>query len=137
MKPTRYASCNFKRLLPLIEGIDQDKTSRQYEAPGFMPLFIENLGYTDRHGCPVYSLTHYGEQNGDMMADPDMTFAVDFEAGTVEPLTFQNDYMGLYQQVYKHNAAGQLIYSPSLRASLDDFLRQWLKNINDQGFLKN
>lgn len=135
MKPTRYASCNYKRLLPLIQGMGEDDNHRRYESAGFMPLVIEYLYTADRHGNPIFSISHYGEQNGDMMADPDMELAIDFTAGTVEPLTFRNDYMGMYQEVYKRNAAGQLVYSPRLRSSLDDFLRQWLGNIKEQGFI--
>ena len=135
MTPTRYASCNYKRLLPFIQGMGEDDDHRRYEAPGFMPLTVEYLHFTDRHGHPVYSLTHYGEQNGDLMADPDMTVAVDQDAGTVEPLTFHNDYMGVDQQVYIRAANGQLLYSRRLRSELDDFLRQWLKNLAEQGFM--
>jgi len=135
MKPTRYASCNYKRLLPFIQGMNESDNHRRYTAAGYMPLVLEYLGYEDRHGNPVFSMTHYGEQNGDLMCDPDMQIAVNWTAGEVEPLTFQNDYMGMYQQVYKHNSAGQLIYSPRLRSELDDFLRQWLGNIQLQGYV--
>ena len=135
MTPTRFASCNYKRLLPFIQGMGEDDDHRRYEAPGYMPFTVEYLHYADRHGHPVYSLTHYGEQNGDLMADPDMTIAVDPDAGTVEPLTFRNDYMGVDQQVYIRAANGQLLYSRRLRSELDDFLRQWLKNLAEQGFM--
>lgn len=137
MKPTRYAKCNYKNLLPLLQRVDYLPRGSQHcrlEAAGFMPLVIEKL-YDDADGRTVYSLTHYGEQNGDLMADPDMTLKVDHDAGTVEPLSFQNDYMGLYQQVYIERD-GQRLYSPRLRSQLDDFLRQWLKNIEMQGYLE-
>ena len=136
MKQTRYASCNYKRLLPFIQGMNEDDDHRRFESPGFMPLVVEFLHYTDRHGAPVYSLSHYGEQNGDLMADPDMELAIDTEAGTIEPLTFRNDYMGMYQEVYKRSPSGQLLYSPRLRSELDDFLRQWLGNIQQQGYTR-
>ena len=132
MKPTKHATTNYKRLLPLIDGLGESD-HRRYEAPGFMPLVCERL-YQDG-ATTVYSLTHYGEQNGDLMADPDMQIRVDPAAGTVEPLTFQNDYMGIFQQVYI-TRDGQRLYSPSLRTSLDDFLWHWLQNIHDQGFLE-
>lgn len=133
MKPTRYASCNYKRLLPLIEGMTWNGGAhRRFTAPGFMPLVVEQL-YTDRKGRTVYSLTHYGEQNGDAMRDPDMELAVDHDAQTVEPLTFRNDYLGVFQEVYIERD-GQRLYSPRLRSQLDDFLRQWLKNIEMQGY---
>ena len=65
-----------------------------------------------------------------------MELAIDFQAGTIEPLTFQNDYMGMYQEVYKRSPSGQLLYSPRLRSELDDFLRQWLGNIQQQGYTR-
>ena len=128
MKNTKHATTNYRRLLPLIEGMN-GTDHRRYESSGFMPLVIEHL-YSD-----VYSLTHYGEQNGDAMRDPDMELRIDHEAGTVEPLTFRNDYMGIFQEVYIYRN-GQKLYSPSLRASLDDFLWHWLQNIEQQGYLR-
>lgn len=134
MKPTRYASCNYKRLLPLIEGMSFDDSHRRFTAPGYMPLVVEQL-YIDDKGRTVFSVAHYGEQNGDLMRDPDMEIAVDHAGRTVEPLTFRNDYLQRFETVYKRDAAGRLLYSPRLRSDLDDFLRQWLKNIDEQGFL--
>ena len=133
MKPTKHATTNYKMLKPFIDGLNGG-THRRYEAPGYMPLVLESL-YPDG-SATVYSLAHYGEQNGDAMRDPDMELCVDHAAGTVEPLTFQNDYMHMYQEVYKYRD-GQKLYSPRLRTDLDEFLWQWLKNIQDQGFLKS
>ena len=130
MKPTKHATTNYKRLLPFIVRLGDDG-HRRFESDGYMPLVLEKL-YIDG-GATVYSLTHYGEQNGDMMADPDMELKVDFDAGTVEPLTYQNDYMGVFQQVYI-NRDGQRLYNPRLRTDLDDFLWRWLRNIEAQGF---
>lgn len=130
MKPTKHATTNYKRLLSFIVRLGDDG-HRRFESDGYMPLVLEKL-YIDG-GATVYSLTHYGEQNGDMMADPDMELKVDFDAGTVEPLTYQNDYMGVFQQVYI-NRDGQRLYYPRLRTDLDDFLWRWLRNIEAQGF---
>lgn len=132
MKPTKHATTNYKRLKPFIDGLN-GTDHRRYTADGFMDLVVERL-YQDG-AATVYSLTHYGEQNGDLMADPDMELKVDFDTGTVEPLTWQNDYMGRYDQVYIERD-GKRLYSPRLRASLDDFLWHWLQNIENQGFLK-
>ena len=68
------------------------------------------------------------------MRDPDMTVSVDWSAGSVEPLTFQNDYLGVYQEVYKRDESGQLLYSKRLRTDLDEFLWNWLHNIKEQGY---
>ena len=134
MKPTKHARTNFRMLKPFLDGL-AGRSHRRYYASGYMPLVVEFL-YKSNDGCTVYSLTHYGEQNGDPMRDPDMELKVDFAAGTVEPLTFRNDYMGIYQEVYI-TRNGQELYSPRLRTSLDDFLWHWLQNIQDQGFAAN
>lgn len=136
MKPTKHATTNYRRIAKLIEGMGPCSDYRRFTAGEcMMPLVIEFLHYSDYKGRPVYSMTHYYEQNGDLMRDPDMQIAIDAEAGTVEPLTFQQDgWPFLYQEVYKTQADGKLTYSPSLRASLDDFLWHWLQNIESQRY---
>ena len=135
MKAPRYAKKNFEKILPYLAAADGNSGHVRLESGGYMPLVIENLEYTDADGNPVYSMTHYGELNGDAMADPDMTFAVDFKNGTVIPRTFQNDYMGAYDEVFIEDENGKPTkYRPGLLRSLDDFLRTWLQNIEHQGF---
>lgn len=43
------------------------------------------------------ALSHYGSLNGDAIADPDITFAVDVENKLLIPETYQNDYVGVFQ----------------------------------------
>ena len=112
MNATRHGTTNFKMIRPYLNGMGPDGDShRRFTAEGFMDLVAEYLFYSDYKGRPVYSLTHYGRQNGDAMRDPDMTVSVDWSTGSVEPLTFQNDYLGVYQEVYKRDESGQLLYS--------------------------
>ena len=130
LKPTKHATTNYKALAPFLETVDASEEQHvTFTASGYMPLSIEKL-YSD-NGLPVYGMMHWTTQNGDLMRDPDMTFRVDHTAGTVEPLTFQNDFMGMYQEVYTD---GGNRYRPRLRTDLDKFLWQWLKNIKDQQF---
>ena len=49
-------------------------------------------------------------------------------------MTFQNDFMGMYQEVYRQDEAGTWFYSQRLRIDLDEFLWSWLKNIKEQGY---
>lgn len=133
MKPPRYSASNFEKILPYLAAADGNDGHVRLESGSYMPLMIENLGYAAL-GNPVYSMAHYGEQNGDAMADPDMEFSVDFKNGIIIPLTFQNDYMGCFQQVFTVTDEGKTKYFPRLLTDLDDFLRIWLKNIEAQGF---
>ena len=137
MTALRHATTSYKALAPFIQGMDSENNHRKFTSGEYMPLVIEWLYYNDYKGRPVFSIAHYGEQNGDLMRDPEMTVAIDFDAGAVEPLTWRNDYIGRLDEVYKRNNAGQLLYSQRLRTSLDEFLWQWLKNIKYQGFNPN
>lgn len=129
LKRTKHATTNYRAIAPFLETVDaSEEGSVTFTAAEYMPLSIERL-YADP--LPVYGMMHYTIQNGDLMRDPDMTFRVDPAAGTVEPLTFQNDFLGLYQEVYLD---GGKRYRPRLRTDLDNFLWQWLKNIMEQGY---
>ena len=133
IKNTRHSGTNYKALKPFLDAVDAAGGHKHFNADGFMDLVIENLQFTDYAGRVVYFISHYGEQNGDLMADPGMEIAVDFEAGRITPRTFRNDYMGLYQEVFKE-VNGRWYYSQHLLTDLDAFLWQWLKNIDMQGF---
>lgn len=132
---TKHARTNFRKIAPYLAAANaaEEKWIKLYNEP-YMPLTVEYLGETDHRGLPIYSMTHYGEQNGDLMADPDMTFSVDFANEEVHPLTFRNDYMGVNQEVYRTGENGKIVYSPRLLTDLDSFLSTWLTNLDRQGF---
>jgi hypothetical protein len=50
------------------------------ENPPYMPLTIEGIG-TGPRKLPAVSVTHYGEQNGDLMRDPEMCFEMEIQNG--------------------------------------------------------
>ena len=127
----KHSGTNFKALKPFLDIATDD--SRHFKADGFMDLVIEDMCITDDIGGHVYTISHYGVQNGDLMADPDMELSVNMETGKIIPRTFRNDYIGTYQSVFK-TINGKLMYSHRLLIDLDEFLWQWLKNIKDQGF---
>jgi hypothetical protein len=104
------------------------------KSPGFMDLNLDRLR-TREDGAVIIALSHYGLQNGDMtcarqgMADPDMEIAVYPDREMAEALTYQNDYAGVYQEVYPE--PGKV--NPRLKEQLNSFLDQWLANALDQG----
>ena len=68
------------RLFP--DFFKQNYTAMQLQAgESMMPLKIESIGDNE------ISIAHYYRQNGDSMSDPEMTFRIDHENGTLEPLT--------------------------------------------------
>ncbi len=70
-----------------------------------------------------YLVTHYGEQNGDLMADPDMTFWKT-ETGDYFPASFRNDYMGISKE--------SIIIKVGDNRNRSNCL---IKNLNERGLL--
>ena len=133
IKKTKHSTTNYRALKPFIDAVRQAGGHKHFTAGGFMDLVIEDLYFTDHEGNKVFSISHYGEQNGDLMADPDMEFSINEKEGRITPRTFRNDYLGLYQEVFR-TINGKLMYSQRLLTDLDAFLWQWLNNIDMQGF---
>lgn len=96
----------------------------RFGSPGLMDLHVDKL-FND-----IISLAHNGIQNGDVMADPDMQIQIYPTSKSAEALTFQNDYVGLYQEVYPEPGK----YIPKLKRELNQFLNDWLKNMIEQGY---
>lgn len=90
----------------------------------FMPLTVERIGENR------LAIAHTYKQDGDLMADPDMEFVFDREAGTLSARTYQQDGLSLFQQV--ENSAGQI--NTRLEKDLNSFARQWFSNIKGQNY---
>lgn len=105
-------------------GVLKVKTTKVLKSPGFMDLHIENLG--DNR----YSLTHYYEQNGDLVPDPDMEIRIYPDYGMAEALTYQDAYT--YREVYPDEEH----VDERAKRDLNRFLNQWLSNLIAQGFGK-
>ncbi|MCI9069014.1 MAG: hypothetical protein HFI65_10255, partial [Lachnospiraceae bacterium] len=92
-----------------------------------MPLHLEWTGADE------LSISHTYIHNGDLMRDPEMTFRVDRDKGTLEPLTFQQDgSIQVYQQVYPEPGR----WVPKLRSDLNHFAQGWFSNIAQQRYRK-
>ena len=102
---------------------------------GLMAVSVERINEVS-HG-PIYSVAHYYEQNGDLMADPDVEFLKVTHEGInyYYPLTYKQDGLGIYWQhvifeqqdgktIYKYNRKGQ--------ADLSAFCNSWMRNIKHQ-----
>ncbi len=107
----------------LIAQLDDDYLKLDNTKGTYMPLSVEKV--TDEPGfTAVYSLAHYGEQNGDLMADPEMTFGeCDHE---FYPLSFRNDYVGIYQEVITEQV------DLKRQLELAEFSAIWLMEIVEQ-----
>lgn len=121
---------NYERILALVPDVvvQEPGTAFKLKSPGYMDLSIEVLR-RDEHGRVIISMSHYGEQNGDLMADPDMEIALVPQLNAAEALTWRNDYFGINRAVYPEPGKVDV----RMKGELNDFLAGWLKTIADQG----
>ena len=93
----------------------------------FMELTIESIGCGEG-GRPALSICHYGEQNGDLMRDPEMCFEYERTASgfVFHPYYWHNDYVGVVREGRE----------PAQVAAHWAFARQWDANLKSQGFLR-
>ena len=111
-------------------------TAVRITVPGYMALSVEEIGFSE-DGHRLVSLCHYGEQNGDLMRDPDIVFLFHNlpDGAAAEPVSFRNDYLGIVQDVYRYDEAGRRTHVvPSLKQDLKEFARAWFATVRDQGF---
>lgn len=104
--------------------------------PEYMPLSVEEIGSSEE-GQRLVSLCQYAEQNGDLMRDPDMVFLFHnlADGPAAEPVSYRNDYLGIFQEVYQYDEAGRRSHVfPRLKQDLREFARTWFANLRDQGF---
>lgn len=125
---------HFATVLTQLLGSD---TAIRLTVNGYMPLSVEDIGKS-AEGNRLVSICHYGEQNGDLMRDPDMVFEFHQwpEFVAAEPISCRNDYMGIMQEVYRYDDDGKKTHvNAKLKADLKSFGRTWFTNLKDQGFL--
>lgn len=122
----------FLRLVDMAKDKEDNYIKIDNTEGTFMPLSVERVGNIEDFEC--FSLAHYGEQNGDLMADPQMEFLLiqNKRGSLVIPYSFRNDYMGV-------NRMDILIENNSLkgfrRKAIADnivFANMWLVNIKNQ-----
>ncbi len=119
----------------------------KFTSEGFMPLVMEQIGTlinTPYGKAQLYSFSHYYEQNGDLMRDPEMVFIVvdnrrdekDYDSIGIYPQLFQQDSLGIYEESVCIENNAVTTYKPAWQEAHAAFANQWLRNINQQGFLK-
>jgi hypothetical protein len=100
---------------------------------GFMPLTLEKLPIDGPNGGVLLSVCHYFEQNGDLMADPEIEFEIRGEEWL--PISFRQDSTGT-NRIVVQKVGTQVLANPHILRDLQSFCRVWDKNIHDQGFMK-
>lgn len=115
-----------------FKGLQTDGDAVKIQSGGFMDLSINRL-YTVNGGF-VVSLTHYFEQNGDLVPDPDLEIFVSDATRTAWAMAIQHS-TGHYVRAMKFEN-GRTLRNPRTQKDLQSFLGQWLRNLKAQGFFK-
>lgn len=99
----------------------------------YMPLCVEIIGPN------AISIAHYGKQNGDLMADPEVVFICCDEACAFFPYSITQHYMASYVEVLEMPAHPDNPIDPTnvkirqaAYAGLVKFVRGWFKNLLSQ-----
>lgn len=121
----------FKQLITLADQNEGHISLKNNES--FMAAIVERLYDVDFGGQPgeVFSIAHYGKQNGDLMADPEMTFLYLPINEKVFPMSFTNHYAGVYRECLFSEAGTWKVNKKEL-TDQSLFANDWMKNIKDQ-----
>jgi hypothetical protein len=117
-----------KVLERLLQGVD-DRHTRKLDNGGecIMAVIVECVG-PDR-----FSVAHYYEQNGDLMADPEVVFWR--RHGRYYPCEYKQDGLGLYQELIEfdpNDYARPVSFRPRAQADCASFCATWMRNIKHQ-----
>ena len=130
----------------LMDGMNGKSHLKILNDP-FMPLVIERIAEKIKfglHTASLYSLSHYYEFDGDLMADPEMCFIVadnrrqagDYELTFIVPYMYHQASAMIYEEsivIDSHIVPDK--YIPPMQHKHAHFANQWLINIQQQGFL--
>jgi hypothetical protein len=105
------------------------------ENPPYMALVIEAVPEPGPLALPTLSVAHYGEQNGDLMRDPEMCFELDTAGGpSLSAFYYRNDYAGI-EQWSRFIRDGQYAFHTTLHREHERFAALWDRNLNAQRFV--
>ena len=100
----------------------------------YMSLVIEAMDESGPCGLPALSVAHYGEQNGDLMRDPEMCFELGLAGGAhLNPFYWRNDYMGV-EQWSRFITGTDYAFHRELFQQHVSFAKVWDRNLSSQGF---
>ena len=104
------------------------------ENPPYLPLVVEAMDESGPMGLPTISVAHYGEQNGDLMRDPQMCFELGLAGATyLDPFYWRNDYVAV-EQWSRNIVRDHYFHLVPLHEQHQRFAATWDNNLRLQGF---
>ena len=96
----------------------------------FMPVSVEQIFENEKF--KQISIAHYYEQNGDLMADPEMIIILEKASGLFIPSYFKQDNLGVEQESVIMNLGEIVGVRTKMQVDHAIFANIWLKNIKQQ-----
>lgn len=117
-----------KKVLQTLESKMVDGYAKISNTQGFMAVVVEQIA-DDK-----ISVAHYYEQNGDLMADPEVVFLKkEFSYGTeYYPIYEKMDGLGLSKELITFDDSGKVEKVFKTQKDTTVFCNVWLKNIKQQ-----
>jgi len=122
---TATATLN-KMISLMVDGyIKIDRAGRSF-MPVSAEIIFENYKYR------IASVAHYYEQNGDLMADPEMCFIYIKADGAFLPSYFKQDNIGIEQESILIEDGKIKGYRLKLQSDHTFFANKWIHNIKQE-----
>jgi len=96
----------------------------------FMPVSVEQIFENDKF--KQISIAHYYEQNGDLLADPEMILIFEKASGLFIPSYFKQDNLGVEQESVIMNLGEIVGVRTKMQVDHAIFANLWLRNIKQQ-----
>ena len=116
-----------KILDTLVEGLEVGEGRKVKNSETFMPVSVNRLSEN------LFSVTHYFEQMGDLVPDPDVVFfrfRTENGLGVWAPASYQDQFAYQEALIFENGELSHL--RPALVSQLTRFSNMWMKNIKDQ-----
>ena len=100
-----------------------------------MELVIEATDESGPCGLPAISVAHYGEQNGDLMRDPEMCFELGLAGGRApQPVLLAQRLRRRRAVVAATSYDDHYVFHVELHEQHEQFAKTWDNNLRLQGF---
>ena len=120
----------------LTEGINRENSHTRIDnnKPGsaIMAVVVEWIG--DCKLGDTFSIAHYYEQNGDLVADPEMTFLKATASGKYFPMSIKMDGLDIYREGLIWDDGEPRYINRREQRDQAIFAGTWMQNIKWQQF---
>ncbi len=114
----------------MVEMLEDGYIKIDNTGASFMPVSVEQIFESEKYR--IFSVAHYYEQNGDLMADPEMCFINLKAVGTYLPSYFKQAGLGMEQESIIMENGEIKGYRAKMQADHTSFANMWLRNIKNQ-----